>query len=99
MASCQKLKFMTITESNSEGDVIFTSRTDRHWVLLNVTQDDLEKGLFADRVGLHAFGGMWYGDDPMAIKSYGKLLAIGDGVKVVGTVHDYDLDTLKEMVG
>lgn len=50
----------------------------RHWVVLPVTKEDFKKGINADSEGLYAFGGMWYGRNPMKRKSYGKISPVDD---------------------
>lgn len=74
--------------------------TERAWVILNVTQEHLDAGIFTDHTGLHAFGGMWHGNDPLNIHSYGKLVVIdeGDYEVVASHVSDLPLDVLKRMV-
>ena len=46
---------------------------DRYWVVLNVTRKMISLGVFAYTVGKHTFGGMWYGDDPLNYRCFGKL--------------------------
>ena len=55
----------------------------RNWVVLPVTKKDLKKDVNADKEGLYAFGGLWYGRNPMKIKSYGKILPIDEDVYLV----------------
>jgi len=47
---------------------------ERYWIVLEVTQEMIDTtGINTDKPGLYAFGGMWYGEDPMDVKSYGKI--------------------------
>lgn len=46
---------------------------DRNIILLNVTKEDIKKGVQADYPGLHGFYGFWYGRNPTKISSYGKI--------------------------
>jgi len=55
----------------------------RNWIVLPVTKKDLKRGINADKEGLYAFGGMWYGRNPMKIESYGKILPIKEEVYLV----------------
>ena len=71
----------------------------RKWVILSVTSWDIEYGSTdADEPGFYAFGGMWYGDNALSIRSYGKILPLDGTEKVIGAVTDYSLATLKKMV-
>lgn len=55
----------------------------RNWVILLVTKKDLKRGVNAEKEGLYAFGGMWYGRNPNKIKSYGKISSIDEDVYLV----------------
>lgn len=75
----------------------------RHIVLIEVTHEELHspRGINTDHAGLHGWGGMWYGDDPTNSKCFGKIyepLKYGEWKKV-GTIKDFPLEKLKEMVG
>ena len=59
----------------------------RCWMVLPVTKKDLKRGINSDKEGLHAFGGMWYGRNPMKNNSYGKILSI-DNVDDVEIIHN-----------
>lgn len=83
-------------------DVIHIAGQTRAWVVLQVSQQALDYGINSDEVGLHAFGGMWYGDDPTDRASFGKILPISDleenEYTILGVISDYDLKKLKEML-
>lgn len=54
---------------------------ERCWMVLDISKHDFRSRrhggpLNVDRTGLHAFGGMWYGRNPLKIKSYGKVIPI-----------------------
>ena len=71
----------------------------RSWVVLPVTKKDLKRGVNADKEGLYAFGGMWYGRNPMKIKSYGKILPIEEDVYLVRRdLHAIKVDDLQKLV-
>lgn len=81
------------------GDVVEILRDGngmRKWVILEVTEADIEAGTDAVAPGLHAFGGMWYGDEALSINSYGKMISI-DGATVLGRAEDYTLEELKAL--
>lgn len=59
----------------------------RRAVALRVTSADLRKGLDVRRPGLYLFRGYWYGTDPLAHSSYGKLE--GQVGKVVGRLRSH----------
>lgn len=43
-------------------------------IVLRVTSAMIRRGTVdAPRPGLYGFHGMWYGDDPMDVRSYGKI--------------------------
>ena len=49
----------------------------RNWILLNVSKQEIEDAIIDTKnTGLHAFGGMWYGDDFTDKHSFGKILNI-----------------------
>jgi len=83
-----------------EGDIITIKDYNRAWVLLYVTEEDLNNGVNAEEVGLHAFGGMWYGSDPLSIESYGKILDIERDkiVEVLDNVTHLPVKKIKELV-
>lgn len=58
---------------------------DRLWVELPVTQADIDRGVMAAKPGLMLFTGMWYGDDPLDIHSYGKMIPT-QHAKAVGRI-------------
>jgi hypothetical protein len=94
----------TVVMIKDKNAAVFPGLRPRHWVVLNVTQEEVDKtGINTDRAGLHGFGGMWYGDEPMDNHSYGKIVTLAycptADITVVGHVSNYDLATLKEMVG
>mgnify|MGYP003586188967 CR=1 FL=1 len=54
---------------------------ERCWMVLDVNRHEFRNRrhggiLNVDHIGLHAFGGMWYGRNPLKIKSYGKVIPI-----------------------
>ena len=60
-----------------EYQVVKIKGYDRNWILLNVTKEELRiTGINTNKHGLHAFGGMWYGDDFTDKNSFGKILYI-----------------------
>ena len=71
----------------------------RNWMVLPVTKKDLKRGINAYKEGLHAFGGMWYGRNPMKIKSYGKIRPIEEDVYLVRRVlHSIKVDDIQKLV-
>lgn len=77
--------------------------TARDWVVLSVTQKHLQREgcMNAEKSGLYAFGGMWYGDDPLDVNSYGKIRCLYD-YKHVYLIHEnlkeLDVETVKQLV-
>lgn len=57
----------------------------RNWIILPVTKKELNRGINAEGFGLYAFGGLWYGRNPMKTKSYGKIVPIDetDNIEVI----------------
>lgn len=74
-----------------------------HWkVALNVTSDMLESGVNAEKTGIHLFYGMWYGDDPLDYKSFGKIESLDKYTNIVdsnGFVSDYGKSEIKKLLG
>jgi hypothetical protein len=71
----------------------------RNWIVLLVTKKDLKRGVNAENEGLHAFGGMWYGRNPMKIKSYGKILPIEEDVYLIHRdLQGIKVDEFKNLV-
>ena len=90
------LKEGDIIEYNNNGERTFK----RKWVVIEITESDLEQGVNAPSVGLYAFGGMWYGTDILDYNSYGKILStVGKDYIIVGNVKDYNLEEIRNMVG
>lgn len=56
------------------------------WVALPVTRLMLNQGINARKIGMHLFGGPWYGSDLMSAKTYGKILPLTGAHKVIGHV-------------
>ncbi len=82
-----------------DGDVIEIEGYRRKWVVLYITKWDIEyTSVNTTETGLHAFGGMWYGDNALSRHSYGKILPIDGTEKVIGKASKYLLKTLKKMV-
>lgn len=59
----------------------------RKGVVLRVTQQDINNGTNVRKPGLYIFSGYWYGKDPLAHSSYGKIH--GQVGKVIGTVRNH----------
>lgn len=61
------------------GDVLFKpgqlyqTKDNRTIIILEVTKEELKRGINADKTGLYGFRGFWYGHDRFKIKSYGKI--------------------------
>ena len=61
------------------GDVLFKpgqlyqTKDNRIIIILEVSKEDLKRGINADKTGLYGFRGFWYGRDRFKIKSYGKI--------------------------
>jgi hypothetical protein len=71
----------------------------RNWVVLPITKNDLRRSVNADSEGLYAFGGMWYGRNPMKIKSYGKIQPINEDVHLVKmNLHGMSVDEIFTLV-
>ncbi len=83
-----------------DGDVIIIRGYKRRWVVLKVTRWDVENtNIKADEPGFYAFGGMWYGDNPLSKSSYGRILSLKGKDKIaLGTVNELPLETLKKLV-
>jgi len=80
------------------GDVLEIKDTSRLWVALWVSLEDVWDGCAARCAGFHAFGGLWYGDDPMWIGSYGKILALDScDFDVVARVSEFFLEELRQL--
>lgn len=73
-----------------QGDIIRLKDDIRCWVVLQVTSEDIAKGIFADKPGLYGFGGMWYGNHPARKHSYGKIILLPrnkGNLFIVGTIY------------
>jgi len=71
---------------------------ERNWVVLPVKESHLRNGINADKKGLHAFGGMWYGEDPVNIKCYGKIYSIEEDVYLVyADMNELTVKQIKEL--
>lgn len=82
-----------------DGDIIEIEDYKRKWIALFVTKWDIEFGrIDAKRPGLHAFGGMWHGDNPLSIHSFGKILPLDGTEKVISKVTDHSVTTIRKMV-
>lgn len=82
-----------------EFDIIKVDNYNRAWIVINVTQEDLDLGYNTDHTGLHLFGGFWYGEDPSLNSSFGKMIDLPEtGYNVIGTIHDFDLIELKKLL-
>lgn len=61
------------------GDVLFKpgqlyqTKDNRIIIILEVSKEELKRGINADKTGLYGFRGFWYGRDRFKIKSYGKI--------------------------
>lgn len=83
------------------GTVIQYPREKRKWVVLDVSQDDIDNREVDVAVpGVYIFTGMWYGDDALTFDSMGKVSGLGNtvGAKVVGRITDFDIPALKKML-
>lgn len=58
----------------------------RHWVAINITQQDIKRGANARHPGLHLMAGYWYGKGQghKTRKAYGKLIELPKNSKVIG---------------
>lgn len=66
------------------GDLVKHPKYDRTWRVLQVTQERFDTtDIDVEKSGLYAFGGMWYGTDPLDISSYGKVLELDDTFTLV----------------
>ncbi len=71
----------------------------RNWVVLPVTKKDIKRGINADQIGFFAFGGMWYGRNPMKIKSYGKIQSIDEDFKIIRKdLYGISVDDIQKLV-
>lgn len=61
-------------------------KVERKAVVLYVTQSDINQGTDALKPGLYAFYGLWYGDDPLDHRGYGKMVYARG--RVVGQVKN-----------
>ena len=96
--------YPVITPANLQKGMIIRFKEDlvdpkaRNWVVLPVTKKDLKR-VNADKEGLYAFGGMWYGRNPMKIESYGKILPIEEDVYLVRRdLHAIKVDAVQKLV-
>lgn len=84
------------------GDVVTVPGYTRHWVALYVTQTMIDnEECDASREGLHLCGGMWYGNEPFSIKSYGKMIEAPEDestMTLIGHAVGFDHETLRKMV-
>jgi hypothetical protein len=82
------------------GVVISSNGTKRLWVVLSISQQEIEsQGLNADKEGFYGFGGMWYGDDPYDFMSYGKIIKLDESdITFDGVIENYNLQELKDAV-
>lgn len=70
------------------GDVLFKpgqlyqTKNNRIIIILEVSKEELKRGINADKTGLYGFRGFWYGRDRFKIKSYGKIYKL-TGVEVL----------------
>ena len=73
----------------------------RHWIALNVTQKDIAKGVDTNETGIYLFGGMWYGNNPLRVGSYGKMThpKYCKTIYYVGCQRKTPLEKLKILVG
>lgn len=72
----------------------------RCWVVLQVTEKDVKRGINADVPGRYAFAGMWYGRNPAKIRSYGKIRSLDKrGWHTVrNDLHCMKVNEIKELV-
>lgn len=56
----------------------------RIWVVLEVTEKYFDEWhIDVPEPGLYAFGGMWYGDDPLDIENFGKVLPLSNKFSII----------------
>ena len=84
-----------------KGDVVKTNTQlgNGYWkIALPVTQKMIENGTNASDAGLHLFYGMWYGDNPLSTKSFGKIerLPKNEDFELIGNIRDLDFSEFKQ---
>jgi hypothetical protein len=84
--------FILYAERNKESNMLIKKHQivklkgyPRLGIVLEVTENDIKKGINADTHGLYVFSGMWYGRDKFKIKSFGKIHDL-DEIEFI--VHD-----------
>lgn len=80
----------------SVGSIIVLPGYLRFWIILDVTKEQIERGTNAEKPGLYAFSGMWYGDDPLNIGSFGKILPLNGGY-IVSHISNYPDKLMKSV--
>lgn len=86
-----------VSEDIRVGSIIVLPKHLRFWVVLDVSQKDIDKGLDVEKPGLYAFAGMWHGTDPADAGSFGKVLPI-DGGHVVSHIDNHPCDLIKTKI-
>lgn len=93
----------TLIAGTVEGSIVRIKGHKRAWVVLFVTDADINSGptlkrACAEHPGLYAFGGMWHGKRKLHRRSYGKILPLDGTEKVIGHVRDYSAADLAKLV-
>jgi len=71
------------------GDIVKTKSEigSGYWkIALPVTRRMIDAGLNVEKPGLYLFYGMWYGDNPLSTKSFGKVEAIPQEYELIGHI-------------
>lgn len=85
------------------GDLVWLKGYHRFWVVLLVTKKEFKTtDIDVSKPGLCAFGGLWYGSDPLKSKNYGKVLELHEfkpeEITVTKTIEGLSRKSLKRMV-
>lgn len=77
------------------GDIIATPERLGHcWKIVLYAKKSMK--LNCDKPGLYAFYGMWYGDNPLDVKSFGKIEYIGSDYIYIGNVKNIPKTEIKD---
>jgi len=71
------------------GDIVKTKSEigSGYWkIALPVTRRMIDAGVNVEKPGLYLFYGMWYGDNPLSTKSFGKVEAIPQEYELIGHI-------------
>ncbi len=82
-----------ICKNYKHGDIVFifiiSSKINRAWITLEVTERDIKNGIDVEFPGLYLFSGFWYGDNALDHNSYGKVIPLSGTEKVFGNFKHY----------